>query len=414
MPANTFTTLVAAMKERVARTVMDVTLPTSPAYARLRKVTDWGGKTKRFPIIYGDNQSPSATFSEGQANFDGLRITEWDMRPENNKKMYAFARFPGDLIRSMNGNEKAMFPLVTRELDSAMRSCAKRYSLALYRSGWGDLGRMSNAAAADPTLTLTQPGEALNFEPGMKLEFAADNDSGAKRAGVAYVAAVDEDGNTIELASDAALTTPVNTNAVSGLTQNDYIFPAGDRHATAASRLMMVGMETWVPYDRTTVGTLFGVPRATHPTRFAGRYVDGSQMRLLEALQTGLNQAGIYGKPDTAYLDWSKWLQLEFELGSKVQYEDVEVGNVGFRSIVISGPKGKVNIFQDTACPSNRCFVTQQDTWQLLSIGEPIGVLAEDDLQTLRLTNADTYELRVGGYTELFCSEPVKTAVINW
>jgi hypothetical protein len=415
MASNTFSTLAAALKERYAKTVVDVTYPTDPWYARIRKVTDWGGKTKKFPVIYGNNQSVSATFTDAQTNADGLRIAAWDMNPENNRKIYATAKFPGDLIRAMNGNEKSFFPLITRECDSAMKSCARRYSLQGFRSGWGDLGRMSNAAGASPTLTLTQAGEAMNFEVGMKVAFAADNDSGAMRAGVAWISGVDEDANTVTLASDAALATPVNTNAVSGLAQNDYIFPVGDRHATAANRQVISGKEAWTPYDRTTLtGTFFGVNRLLHPTRLGGRYVDGSSMRLMEALQKGLTYAAIQGKPDTIWLDWSKWLQLEFELGSKVTYEDVEVANAGFRTITISGPKGKVNIFQTTACPSNRAFIDTMDTWSLLSLGEPIGFLDEDDLMIQRISNADQYEARIGGYAELFCSDPVQNCIVNW
>jgi hypothetical protein len=417
MGQSSFTTLASALKERYAKTIVDVTYKVDPWYARIRKVTDWGGKTKKFPVQYGHNQSASATFSEAQANVDGLKISAWDMVAENNKKMYLTAKFPGDLIRAMNGGqEKAYFPVITAECDSAFATAARRYSLQGFRSGWGDIGRMSNAAAADPTLTLTQPGEAMNFEIGMKLEFAADNDSGAKRAGVAYVASVDEDANTIELSSDQAGTTPVNTNAVSGLAQNDYIFPSGDRHATAASRLVIAGKEAWIPYDRTVITstTYFGVNRLLHPTRLAGRYVDGTSLKLMEALQKGMTYAAIQGNPDTIWLDWSKWLQLEYELGSKVQYEDVEVATVGFRSIVLSGPKGKVNVFQTTACPSNRFFVDTMDTWSLLSMGDPIGFLDDDDLMIQRVSNADAYEARIGGYAELFCSNPVANCIGNW
>jgi len=200
----------------------------------------------------------------------------------------------------------------------------------------------------------------------------------------------------------------------------DTVFRIGNRQDSAApTRLRIAGFEAWIPYVRTGLSTaLFGVDRSLHPTRLAGAYLNGSTKSIKESIKSMITTlASRGGKPDYAVVSFDKWDQLSNELGSKVEYTDVKVGEtgvVGFSGIRIQGPKGNVEVLPDIGCPDNRCFVLQRETWKLLSLGKTIGFLDEDDNRMLREGSADQYEIRIGGYMELLCMAPGRNGVISF
>ena len=412
---SSFTTLAAALKTRFyfsKDTIPDLTYEESPFYATIPKSEDWGGQSAEFPIIYGHNQSHSATFSTAQTNAQSLTIKRWSVPLSANKKHYSFAKIPGDLIRAMEGNANAYFGTVETEVESAMKTAARRISIDAFGDGWGRIGVIATGGISGSTITLASPEDAKKFEVGMKVQFSESLSGHALRnsAGTLEVDSVEEDAGTV------TFTAAVGTLAAVAV--GDSIFPSGDRQDSGSpTRLRIVGAEAWTPYDRTTIGTLFGVDRTKHKTRLAGSYLDGSQKSIAESIQTMVSiLAGRKGKPKYAWLSYSRWNELSLELGSRVVYNDIEVGqgtSVGFRAITVSGPKGAVQVLPDIGCPSTRCFVTQPDTWKLLSLGRPVGFLDEDDNRMLRTASEDSYEIRIGGYMELINTAPGFNGVIN-
>lgn len=414
MAASSFTTLAAALKTRFylsKDTIPDMTYEESPAYALLPKSEDWGGGGSDFPIIYGHNQSHSANFSKAQTNTGSMTIKKWSVPSSAAKTHYGFAKIPGQLIRAMEGNANAYFGAVEAEVESVMKSGARRISVDLFRDGFGAIGIIAAGGISSATITLTQVEDAKNFEVGMVVQFSSANSTATLRnsAGELTVDSVDEDAGTVTMTA--------NISTLAAVAAGDYIFPTGDREDSATpTRRRIVGFEGWTPYDRTLITStaFFGVDRSKNKTRLAGSYLDGSQKSIHEAVQDMVALlAGRKAKPKYAFCSFSKWNECAKELGSKVVYEDVVSGNVGFSSIKITGPKGAVNLMADQGCPQNRAFVIQPDTFKLLSLGRPIGFLDEDDLRMLRATSSDDYEIRVGGYLELLCMAPGFNGVIN-
>lgn len=415
--ATTFTTMAAALKTRFyldKNTIPDMTYEESPLYAVIPKSEDWGGQSAEFPIIYGQNQSHSATFSNAQANAGTLTMKRWSLPPSGNKKHYTIAQIPGDLIRAMEGNPNAYFPAVEAEVESAMKTSARRLSIDMFGDGFGRIGVIATGGISGSTVTLATAEDAKKFEVDMIVVLSASNSANTLRnAGTTIkVLSVDEDAGTVTFTTGVVAT-------IAAAAAGDSIFPVGDRQDSATpARLRMLGLEGWVPYDRTTLtGALFGVDRTLHPTRLGGSFADGSQKSIREAIQDMVSLlAGRKAKPKYAYLSYSKWNELAKELGSNVQYVDVKVGEtgvVGFTGIRVNGPKGSVEVLPDQSCPPTRCFVIQPDTFMLLSLGRAVGFLDEDDNRMLRQGTADSYEIRIGGYVELLCKAPGFNGVIN-
>lgn len=420
--ASTFTTMAAALKTRFyldKNTIPDLAYGESPAYALIPKDETWGGDNSTFPIILGNNQSHSATFSKTQANAGTIQMKKWLVPSSGNKKHYTIAQLPGDLIAAMEMKPNAYFPAVETEVESGFKTSARRLSVDLFGDGFGAFGVIATGGISSATITLTRAEDTKKFETGMVCVFAQSNNGHVLRGTGATqeltVAGVDEDAGTVTFTANVSTITGGGGSVAAG----DSVFPTGDRQDSATpARLRMCGFEAWVPYDRTTLtGSYFNIDRTTNPSRLGGAYLDGSQKSITEACTDMIaTLVGRKAKPKYILMSHSKWNELKKEQGSRVVYNDIKVGetaSVGFRGISFDSTNGPVTALADVGCRSDRAFVIQPDTWLLLSLGKPIRFLDEDDQKMLRQGTSDSYEIRQGGYLEMICMAPGWNGVIN-
>jgi hypothetical protein len=156
--------------------------------------------------------------------------------------------------------------------------------------------------------------------------------------------------------------------------------------------------------------------RSVDKTRLGGIQITGSNKPIEEALIEAASRiAREGGKPTHVFMSYAKYADLEKSLGSKVQYVDLKVSaEIGFRGILLNGPRGMMKVIPDQNCPSNKAFMLQLDTWKLYSLGKAPQILNLDSLQSLREDQADAVELRVGAYAQLACNAPGWNGVINF
>lgn len=79
---------------------------------------------------------------------------------------------------------------------------------------------------------------------------------------------------------------------------------------------------------------------------------------------------------------------------------------IGFRGILINGPRGPIKVIPDQNCPFGTAFMLQMDVWKLYSLGKAPKILDTDGLKMLRDSAADSVEVRVGYYAQLGCRAP--------
>lgn len=409
--ASDSTTQAAALKQHYygnERTIKDLTYGESPAYALIEKDEDFGGSSGELPIIHGHNQGQSAAFGTAQANVGNLKIKRWSM---TNVTHYGVAQITGQLIRQSRGNANAYLKYATAEIDGTFKAAARRVALDLFRSGWGDLSTIpAGQNLASATVTFANPEDVMNFEIDEWVKFSSTQATailrGTDGANRLQVVSRDEDGGSVTF--NAALNS-IAAGAGGVIAVGDFIFGEGDRQNSATpTRQRITGFEAWAPFNSADLTGLFwNVDRTLDKTRLGGRRLDGTTMNIEEALTKALVlSARGGGKPDYAFISYTRWLDLENSLGSKKVYADVEKGGVGFRALTVQGPKGPVQVMPDSACRVDRAVVVQLDTWSFLSMGKPIGFLDEDELQMLRQSSSDGYEVRVGGYFQLGCRAP--------
>jgi hypothetical protein len=393
------TSFDAAMKDYYTdERVHNMVYKDRPFLAMLNKDENFVGRKKPIPIVYGNAQGRSATFSTARTNKSDVQVEAFEI---TRKHDYGVVSIDNETLLAADGDRGSFLDAVTAQTDSIIDSVTDSLNLALFGTGSGARGQV-NAEPTEATttvITLKNAADIRRIEKNMVLNIYSAETGGSQRSvdGTIVnltVAAVDRDAGTFTINEDY---TSSGTIAA-----NDYIFVQGDRGN------MLSGLRAWLPDSAPGSTAFFSVDRSTDTTRLGGIRYDGSAQPIEEALIDAAARAAREGaKPDVCLMHYDRWSDLEKALGSKVQYVDVKgPAEVGFRGILIHGPKGPIKVMADSACPSDRAFMLQMDTWKLCSLKGAPHILRQDGLTMLRETDADSAELRVGYYAQLACRAP--------
>jgi hypothetical protein len=374
----------------------------NPLLAMMSKREDFRGKNMPIPIIYGNPQGRSATFSTAQSNKTASQITDFVL---TRNKDYSLASIDNETLEASKGDAAAFMEAATTEIDGAINNITRSLAISMYRTGSGSIGQ-ANASTTGTSLQLKQAEDVTNFEVNQELVFSVADGGGAVKSGTVTVTAVNRD--TGELTVDAMTAIAGGT----GVAANDFIFIEGDYDSK------LKGLLAWLPSTAPSATPFFSVNRSSDATRLGGIRYDGSAMPIEEAIIGAIHRvAREGGRPTHLFLSYEKWDELVKSLGSKVQYidETVKVGNayLSFRGVQVHGPKGPVKVVPDQNCPSDRAFLLQMDTWKLYSLGKAPRILDTDGLKMLRESSADAVEIRVGYYAQLGCRAPGYNANIK-
>lgn len=408
MAGLNLTTFNSMLKEHYTDDyIQNLVYKKNPLFALMKKMEDFGGRNLRVPLIYGNPQGRSATFSQAQARsvLTSSRVTDFIL---TRVRDYSIATIDNETIEASKGNENAFMEALTTEIDGAINTLTRSLAIGMYGTGYGDVGQIGSISGA--TITLAVPETVTNFEVGQMLDDSATQ-------GASVLRAYGTSGNGLIITgvnrSTGVLTFGFNvtdaTNGIPTAVAGDYLFVTGDRQNSATpSALKVGGLEGWLPAATPGSTSWFGVDRTVDPTRLAGQRFDGTALPIEEALIEGASLvAREGGQLDHYFMNFKQWSNLEKALGSKVQYVDLQATpTVGFRAMQIAGPGGFINVVPDQNCPTNRSYGLQLDCWKLNSLGKAVRVIDTDGLQMLRQTTADGVEVRYGFYGNIGCSAP--------
>lgn len=387
------TSFDAALKQHyTADRVENMVYKDNPLLAMMPKMTDFGGKNLPIPIIYGNPQGRSATFSTAQANKTNSQLKDFVLVRNHD---YSLASIDNETLEASKGNANAFMEAATTEIDGAIQSATRSLAIAMYRSGSGSIGQV-NANATGTALQLKNAEDVTNFEVSQELVFSTADGGGSVKSGRVSVTGIDRDTGLLTVQALTAIA------AGAGVAANDFIFIEGDYDGK------IKGLRAWLPDVAPTSTPFFSVDRTSDVTRLAGIRFDGSALPIEEALISAASRvAREGGKPDYCFMSYTKFADLEKALGSKVQYVNNPVtAEIAFRGILINGPRGPIKVVPDQNCPSDRAFMLQMDVWKLYSLGKAPKILDTDGLRMLRDAAADSVEVRVGYYAQVGCRAP--------
>ncbi len=198
-------------------------------------------------------------------------------------------------------------------------------------------------------------------------------------------------------AMGGAAGTPTNWAAA------DFLLSQGDNNA------QLTGWSGWLPATApATTDNFYGVNRSVD-SRLYGLYYNGAQQPLEEAIiDASLLSRREKGRARHFITNFGSLAGLIKALGARREFVDWEGdGEIGFRGVKIQGAAGPIECFADRNCQSATGWLLQLNTWKLYSLGAVPKIFKYgDQLEMLRLANADASEVRVGFYANLGCNAP--------
>jgi len=387
------TNFAAALKQHYTNErIENMVYKDNPFLAMVSKYEQFGGQNLKLPIKWGNPQGRSAVFAMAQDNKYASSISAFLLERNHD---YSLASIGNEVLEASKGNANAFMEAATTEIDGAIESSVRSLAIALFGDGSGSLGQvLSGTGTAATSITLVQIDDITNFEVGMVLQFNPTK--------TAVPGTLAPSSTTGLLVSAVNRDTGVITHASGAIITNDYIYQIGDYDAK------IKGLDAWVPSSAPTSAAFFGVDRSVDPTRLGGIRFNAASLPLEEGLIGAASRAAREGgKPDVCFMNYSNFADLEKALGSKVSYIDEKINpQIGFRGILIHGPRGPIKVIPDQNCPKNVAYMLDMSMWKLYSLGKAPKILDSDGLRFLRESSADAVEVRVGYYAQLGCRGP--------
>ena len=357
-----------------------------PFFAMVAKDESFTGELMKVPQQYGNPQNRSTKFSQAKA---GTSSSSYEAFKIERVKNYSFASIDNETILATESDDGAFLKALESEMDGAFDAIANDLGQTIWGPGTHQIGQISSVAAN--VITLVDENDSVNYEVGMNLDFSNVLTGTTVRSGSAAVSAVDRENGTVTY-----------TGTVAGIAASDYIFPAGDKNSALS------GVGAWCPYGsgRATAlaASFWGVTRTVDPTRLGGWYQDYSSLPIEEALSKFVAILGREGaNPDVIFLNPMDWDELKRSLGSKIQYVNKMIAQVGFQGIQIIGYNGVLEVYADRWVPYGYASVMQLDTWKLCSLGPVIRTFNTDGLLMLRSQTSDGVDIQINSYAQLKC-----------
>ena len=379
--------------------VRSITYKNNPLLAMLPKDEGFTGENAKIPLQYGNPQGRSSVFATAQANvgnsaYEAFLVTRI--------QDYGVATIANEAIKAARDNKGAFIRTLETEVNNMLFSIRRSLATALYGSGSGTIGQVSNSSPTT-TLTLVQIRDHTNFEVGMVLQLSTADGGGTVKTGTTKITDINRGTGVLTVATD-----------VSGFTAAgaalDFIFMEGDYDNKIS------GLKAWIPSTAPGATAFFGVDRTSDTERLGGVRIAGGGAPIEEVLIDTMEQMGSYGaSPSAFFMNYREWGSLAKTLEGKVQIISIQVdGMAGFRGLRMQGPTGAVDVIPDVNCPAGVGYLLQLDTWVLKSLGPAPHLFDTDGLMSLRQATADGVEVRGQYYAQLCCNAPGWNAVVTF
>lgn len=421
MAAMTQASVAGILKELYDdQKVQWLTYKDNPALAMIKKEEKFPGKYYPVPVVYGLSQGTSATFSSAYNNQSSPLVAEFLVTRVAD---FSLATIDGQLLAAAQTDPGAFIDGAELMIDAAFQSAVNRLATAMFRNGAGTIAQIQSVVLISGTsyaVTLANPDDTVAFSPGQVIVAVQFVDgSGTAPTDTGLISAVNQNTGVLtvtsatNIASDWPAAYFLATQGDLPTTSNNNFQPAGS--TTTNSLLKLAGFAAWLPVAGPAVGdSFFGVNRNLDVQKLAGVTFDGTGLSLEEALLQGTGRIAMQGgRVDTGICSYATYTALITSLGSKVQYIDETIGEIGFRGVQVNGANTVMSIFPDRSCPDGLIYCLEMDSWVLRSQNPAPHILKYmDEIEILRVPGVDAAELRVGSYVNMYTNKPGHNGVI--
>lgn len=399
-PQNVNSTTVASMIKRLypQKRIEQMWKLRYPFLGMVKKSDRFEGSGITLPVEY-DHGFASRTFTRAQSY---RNVTSSVAFLLTRVKDYGIGRVDSETMRSTRSDLGGFLRVLDREMTNCLLTLQKRTAIALYRTTNGWSGKIAAGGVAGSVLTLENKSDVVNFHVGETI-IADDTETGASPRvdggsdPAMEVTAIDFDAGTL-------------TVSLSGVTPvaGDFLFNYGDESASFA------GLADWVPLTAPTSTPFFGVDRSVNPVRLGGHRINDTSLSIEETIQNLCAKISFSGgAPDKCFMNPLQVKQLALELDTKVVRDPGGTGKSGFSGVAISTPTGDLEVLGDPACPENRGYVLEMDSWELIHLDPLPHVVDDEGLRMLRVSDADQIEFRARLWGNLACHAPGHNGVFS-
>lgn len=392
------------------REVSNAVYRDNPLFAMMKKEGGFTGSAHIHAVRYRDSLARSVAFAtaQGRAASNGATaapggdqgFTKGVQFIVTRQKEYQIYTLEQEAILAGRDDKGSLIRTLSTEVDAALNNFNRTLGMAVYGDGSGSLGQLANVSGTTFTM-----GEAIvNIEVGMELVAS----TGSTKTAILRNSAT---GQYVTSVNRSAGTFVVNANTDTCAT-GDWLFIKGDRQTAAITTnsqyLKVSGVDAWNPITAPSGGeSFYGIDRTVDMTRLAGQRLDISTMQPEEGYITALAALAREGAtPSHIFTSFTDEKNLKLALGSRADTEYATIGDVGFESVRVRGPKGIVKLFADVNAPVGYARILQLDTWAFKHLGDLINVADMDGSRLHREYQADRFEGRMSLYGNVVCYNP--------
>lgn len=367
-----------------------------------------GGKTVQVSLKYGQNAGRSASFAKAQANEADVSNIEFTVYPGID---YALSSVPNPEIELSANDRGAVVRLLTDRGESNHRNLSDSVERDLFGSGYGTLGRIATGGISSATMTCETSQQVVNFYKNQKVNFASSEAASSMRtSGTALtVLSTDIDAKTVTFTAGIVAT-------LSDVVAGDYAFQEGDK--TNATRIKLTGLAGWIPSTAPSPSeSFFGVDRSSAATQLAGWRVDGSALKITEALNRAVARIGTFAgsKVDAIYMSPNMMVKFMDLLSTRDVYVDVQGKGItlSYSGIKWMSARGPITVFTSPFCPDDKIYVLSLNSFHLGAPRNKLIQTANKNGNFVDVYNADAVEIRDRALGFFWCDAPGFNAVIT-
>ncbi len=381
----------------------DLTNNRNPFLMSVPRFEKFNGKNMPVIPLYGNPQTVSADFATAQTA-SSVDSSKWGNFLITGNTKHAIVSVTGDVISQTRDDMGSFVRAVKNETDRGLIQLANSRAGELFKSGWGDIGIIGTIPGSASSITLATASDGVKFEKGQLHVFSATQSSSVLRGSGTALTVL-----SVARGKDTTTITYTATLASASAVVGDYIFNKGDRQDSATpSRVVVAGVSAWLPVTAPTSGdSFFGQDRSLD-SRLYGLSQDSTGQSLEEALIDADASVTIEGGSlSDFFMNPRTFAELSKSLGSRVRYQDVQKGKVGFSSIIVTGQNGDIRCMSDRSVPANRIYGLEMDSWLLVSDKKFVRINDDDGLLVLRQPSGDGVEVRLkSAIAQLVCKAP--------
>ena len=365
-----------------------------------RPLLEWFPKADEFygdayvvPLLYEDPQGRSASLSTAITNAETSKQTKFVLTER--KHDYGVVKIDAEAIYAASKTVGSFITSKDTQIKGMLRNLGKSMHYSLYGDGSGSIGQI--ASVSGDTVTLTNAVDVHAFGVGATIVANPNKtgNSGTLRT-LAKVTGRSVGAKTVTF--DVADLVATNSWAA-----DDYLYFQGDYDEK------FTGLAAWLPLAEPDSTSFFSVDRTADIMALAGHRVDESGrsiMENLEELVMLISESG--GEPDAIFMNPRAGRVLAEEAGAKVTRSEGGKATFGFRGFSLDHFTNvdTLDVVFDLACPVDRAYVLQRNTWKLVHMQPLPHVVRDDGKDAQRGSTTDDIEVRGRYWGEVCCYAP--------